>query len=247
MNKIGEKFMEKTKYQYLGESDQKQGLPQPPLELDVPADAEFIPLPAVENIVIPAMDLRKSIESRTSVRKYADQPLSLEELAYLLWCTQGVKKIVPGKATFRNVPSAGARNPFETYLLINNVSELKPGLYRYLALEHKLMVVDLEPEIIGKIVAGSGNGLFVRESAVTFIWNAVVARTKWRYDERSYRYIHLDAGHVCQNLYLAAESINSGVCAIAAFDDDEMNTVLKLDGVEQFVIYMATVGKKEVK
>lgn len=239
--------MEKTKYQYLGESDQKQGLPQPPLELDVPADAEFIPLPAVENIVIPAMDLRKSIESRTSVRKYADQPLSLEELAYLLWCTQGVKKIVPGKATFRNVPSAGARNPFETYLLINNVSELKPGLYRYLALEHKLMVVDLEPEIIGKIVAGSGNGLFVRESAVTFIWNAVVARTKWRYDERSYRYIHLDAGHVCQNLYLAAESINSGVCAIAAFDDDEMNTVLKLDGVEQFVIYMATVGKKEVK
>jgi SagB-type dehydrogenase family enzyme len=67
---------------------------------------------------------------------------------------------------------------------------------------------------------------------------------KWRYGERGYRYLYLDAGHVCQNLYLAAESINCGVCAIAAFSDDDMNSLLKIDGVEQYVIYLATVGKK---
>ena len=66
---------------------------------------------------------------------------------------------------------------------------------------------------------------------------------KWRYGERAFRYIHLDAGHVCQNLYLASECIQSGVCAIAAFDDDELNALLGLDGEEQFAVYMATVGK----
>ena len=66
---------------------------------------------------------------------------------------------------------------------------------------------------------------------------------KWRYGERGYRYIHLDAGHVCQNLYLAAQTIESGVCAVAAFDDDELNALLDLDGQEQFVVYLASVGK----
>jgi SagB-type dehydrogenase family enzyme len=67
---------------------------------------------------------------------------------------------------------------------------------------------------------------------------------KWRYGERGYRYMHLDAGHVCQNLYLSAESIDCGVCAIAAFQDEEINSVLGIDGEEEFVIYVATVGKK---
>ena len=70
-------------------------------------------------------------------------------------------------------------------------------------------------------------------------------RMRWRYGERGVRFIHLDAGHVCQNLYLAAEAINSGVCAIAAFDDIEVNTLLNIDGESVFTTYIATVGKKK--
>ena len=81
-------------------------------------------------------------------------------------------------------------------------------------------------------------------SAVTFIWAAMAYRMKWRYGERSYRYLHLDAGHVCQNLYLVAEDINSGVCGIAAFEDEDINSALNLDGEDQFVVYIATLGKK---
>jgi SagB-type dehydrogenase family enzyme len=84
----------------------------------------------------------------------------------------------------------------------------------------------------------------VRESAVTFIWTCVIYRMAWRYSERAYRLVHLDAGHVCQNLYLAAEQIGCGVCAIGAFDDELMADLLGIDGVEEFVIYCATVGKK---
>ncbi len=79
---------------------------------------------------------------------------------------------------------------------------------------------------------------------MTFAWTVDSYRMTWRYGERGYRYLHLDAGHVCQNLYLAAESVDCGVCAIAAFDDEAANRLLGLDGEEQFVIYFATVGKK---
>jgi SagB-type dehydrogenase family enzyme len=66
----------------------------------------------------------------------------------------------------------------------------------------------------------------------------------WRYSERAYRLVHLDAGHACQNLYLAAEQIGCGTCAIGAFDDHQIADVLKIDGEEEFVLYCATVGRK---
>lgn len=242
-NGIGKDFMEKTKYKYLEESDQDKGLPQPPLELEYDNNAVLIDLPFVENIKVKNLDLREAIESRKSLRKYANTSLTIEELSYILWCTQGVKQVVSRPATLRNVPSAGARHAFETYLLINKVDGIKKGLYRYIAVSHKLMEVNLDSEIDGKVAKGCKDQEFVKNSAVTFIWSADAYRMKWRYGERGYRYLHLDAGHVCQNLYLAAESIDSGVCAIAAFDDDEINNLLGLDGKDQFVVYVATLGK----
>ncbi|KNF07063.1 SagB-type dehydrogenase domain protein [Gottschalkia purinilytica] len=243
-NGIGKEFMEKTKYKYMGESDQEKGIPQPPLELEYGDDAILIDLPSVENIEIKGMDLKEAIESRKSLRKYDATSLTIEELSYLLWCTQGVKRVASRPATLRTVPSAGCRHALETYLLINKVDGIKPGLYRYLAIENKLMQLSLDPEMAEKVAYSCLEQDFIKNSAVTFIWSAVIYRMKWRYDERSYRYLHLDAGHVCQNLYLAAESIDSGACAIAAFDDDEINDLLGLDGENQFVIYAATLGKK---
>jgi SagB-type dehydrogenase family enzyme len=145
----------------------------------------------------------------------------------------------------RTVPSAGARHAFETYLLLNNVEGLPPGLYRYLAIERRLLQLNLDPTMADQITDACWRQRMVKKSAVTFIWVAIKYRMVWRYGERGYRYLHLDAGHVCQNLYLAAEAIDCGVCAIAAFQDEELNRLLELDGEEEFAIYLATVGKKK--
>ena len=243
MNSIGTEFIEKTKFKHLDRSDQFRNLPQPPLEMGYGTTRPVIDLPAPENITIRSFDLRLAIEARWSIRNYSQVPLTIEELSYLLWVTQGVVKVTPG-ATFRNVPSAGARHAFETYLLINNVRDIPEGMYRFLAIDHKLVKINSKPDIADRITQGCLEQDFIRKSAVTFIWVADVYRMKWRYGERGYRYLHIDAGHACQNLYLGAGSLDCGVCAIAAFSDDYMNDLLGLDGVKQFVIYVATVGKK---
>jgi SagB-type dehydrogenase family enzyme len=241
---IGEEFFRKTRYRSLGPSEQERGVPQPPLELEAEAEAVRIPLPPASSLSLPRRDLQEAIERRRSLRRYSPDPLCLEELSFLLWCTQGVRKIVPGSATFRTVPSAGARHAIETYLLANRVQGVPEGLYRYSALEHALLAIRHEPGLAGELTAACLDQEFVKASAVTFAWTAAVRRMRWRYGERGYRYLLLDAGHVCQNLYLAAEAVGCGACAIAAFDDQAVDSVLGLDGQEQFSLYLAAVGKK---
>lgn len=239
---IGKEFIEKTKYKYLMDSGQMRGIPHPPLELTFDSKKTRIKLPDLNNLSVSSSSLLYLIEKRRSLRNYADQPISLAELSYLLWCTQGVLRIM-GSATLRTVPSAGARHALETYLLINNVDDLPQGIYRYLALEHQLIEVAHREDIADEIADGCLGQSFVKTSGVTFIWVAIKERMTWRYGQRGYRYLFLDAGHVCQNLYLSAQTIGCGVCGIAAFSDDDLNSILKLDGVEKFVIYLASVGK----
>lgn len=240
-------YLEATKYKNLSPSGQQQGLPQPSLELPCDARLQRIALPTPTEIKIPEISLREAVEKRISRRDYARQPLSLEEFAYLLWMTQGVKLVKEGKLTNRNVPSAGARHAFETYLAVNLVDGLQMGLYRYLALTHELVALHHEPDFANRLKVSCRNQEHVLNSAVTFIWVSVLERMTWRYSERSYRYLFLDAGHVCQNLYLAAEQIHCGVCAIAAFDDNEVNGLLGLDGERLFATYVASLGKTSEK
>ncbi|NMB79753.1 MAG: SagB/ThcOx family dehydrogenase [Methanomicrobiales archaeon] len=240
----GREFMERTKYPYIGKSDQQRGLRQPPLELPPDKDLPLIDLPRPKALEVPPLDLRAAIEQRRSVRTYSREPLTIEELTHLLWCTQGVQKVQGTQWTLRTVPSAGARHAFETYLLVNAVSGLEPGLYRYLALSHQLQQLDIDPTLALRVNTACFDQQFLLRCGVVFLWTAVPYRMTWRYGERGYRDLHLDAGHVCQNLYLAAEPVGCGVCAIAAFDDDAMNRILGIDGEEQLLIYLATVGKK---
>lgn len=241
---IGRTFLEQTKHHHLTRSDQMMGVRQPPLELPYDPKQPTVALPQPSACPVRTLNVDQAIQQRRSVRQYTDTPLSQAELSYLLWSTQGVREIMEGHATFRTVPSAGARHAFETYILANHIEGVTPGLYRYAALEHKLIETDLNPAIADQITAGCFGQRFVRTSAATFVWVAVPYRMTWRYGERGYRYLHLDAGHVCQNLYLSAESIDCGVCAIAAFDDDRMDELLRLDRELAFTIYVATVGKK---
>ena len=244
MQPTGRIFMERTRYNFLSRADQFRGHPAPPLEKPIPKDGKFISLPQPVEITVPSLDLRSAIESRRSIRQYARDPLTLQELAYLLWCTQGIVQRHESYATFRNVPSAGGRHAFETYLQVNRVSGLEPSLYRYLAFSHRLLVMETSPGVADQFMEACLRQTMVRDSAVTFIWSCVIYRMAWRYSERAYRLVHLDAGHACQNLYLAAEQIGCGACAIGAFDDELMAGLLGIDGVDEFVIYCATVGKK---
>jgi len=238
---IGQEFFAKTKYKHLGPSPQQKGAAAPPLQADFAKGEERIELPSPANV---GGEVQKVIEQRGSLRRYGKKALIEKELSYLLWCTQGVKKAEAELHTFRTVPSAGARHAFETLLLANRVEDLEPLLYQYMALEHKLGVVSHDSRIAEKIVFGCMGQNMVATSAATFIWVADVERMAWRYGERGYRYILLDAGHVCQNLYLAAESIGCGACGIGAFDDDVLNETLGLDGERHFVVYVGCVGKR---
>lgn len=241
---IGIEFMEKTRCDILSPTDRAKGLPQPPIELSADDSIKRIHLPEPDLLEDKQVNFLELIELRTSVRQYHQTNLSLKDLSYLLWCTQGVKMVAPtGKSTLRNVPSAGARHAFETYLLINQVEGVEAGLYRFLALEHALIAVDVTEGIKDRLTAAFMNQKMIPTSSVSFIWTAMAERMTYAYGARAYRYLHLDAGHVCQNLYLAAQTIHYGTCAIAHFDDEKVNQCLKIDGEDQFAIYAASVGK----
>jgi len=246
LEKNGYEFVEQTKYPNIHEPDQNLDKPQPPYEIPLEPGKPLIDLPNPAEIHLGEMDLRQAIEQRRSLRRYAEAPLSLEELSYLLWLTQGIKKEDKKRhVVWRTVPSAGCRHPFETYLSINRVEGLAPGLYRYAAMENKLVALQMDSTFNAKLTEACLGQRQVLTSAVTFIWAAVPYRTVWRYSERSYRYLYLDAGHVCQNLHLAAESIHCGICAIGAYHDDTVDSLMGFTPPEMFVIYMATLGKRE--
>lgn len=244
MNRPGEEFMFKTRYEFSGPSDQQLGLPQPPLFRRHPLAGEAVALPPPVEFSLPPRDVPTLVTSRVSRREYSTQSLTLAELSWLLWATQGIKGVYGGNyAALRTVPSAGARHALETYLVVNRVEELGSGLYQFLPLEHAVARLPDEGSLARRVAVACLGQAIVVTSAVTFIWSAVPDRMTWRYGQRGYRYLHLDAGHVCQNLYLAAEALDAGCCAIAAFDDERMAALLKLDPAEEFVIYLATVGK----
>lgn len=226
-------------------TDQQKQLPYPPLAKGVEQGQKVIPLPEVSGDMVEDVTVFDAIRHRRSVRKYADHGLSLEGLAFLLYCTQGVRHFKEGKYSFRTVPSGGARQPFETYLAVNSVDGLTRGIYRYQAFEHALVLI-YEDEAIGrKTSEGALDQKFAAEAAVTFIWSCIPYRTEWRYDITAHKTMLLDAGHVCQNLYIACEALGAGTCAIAAYDQTLMDQLVKVDGDDEFVVYMAPVGMKQ--
>jgi len=231
------------------ETDQRKGVPVPPALRPVPADAKRIALPSPETLGFDQLSLRDAVEQRRSLRAYAETPLTLKELSFLLWCTQGVAKVDrddKGRIVnqFRTVPSGGARHPFETYLLLNRVEGLMPGVYRFLPHEHALMLIREDKALTSRISAACYGQTAPSQAAAVFVWAAVPYRTEWRYGPIAHRMIAIEAGHVCQNLYLAAESIGAGACAMLAYNQVQMDALIGVDGKDEFTIYMAPVGKK---
>jgi SagB-type dehydrogenase family enzyme len=227
-------------------TDQSRGLPPPPLQAPCPLDAVRIDLPDGQLALarLSRMPVGEAIACRESVRQYDDTPLTLEELAAVLWATQGVRRVLSPISALRTVPSAGARHALETYVAVKRVDTLPAGLYRYLPFDGQLAQLAVDPQIGRRAAAACLGQRFVAHAAVTFFWTAIPARMEWRYDLAAHKVIALDAGHVCQNLYLACESLGLGTCAIAAYDQEACDRLLGVDGDEEFTLYLAPVGKR---
>lgn len=224
-------------------SDQSAGVPVPAMEKPRPAGAATIDLVPADRLTVGTLSVREVIAGRRSRRAFAPGTLSLEELSYLLWATQGVVKLTP-KWSLRTSPSGGARHPFESYLAVFRVDGVEPGLWRYQPIEHRLCRLERPVEgMAAELDAALFEQLF--GCAVAFLWTVVPYRTEWRYHAVSHKVILLDAGHLCQNLYLAAESIGCGTCGLGAYDQPALDRFLGVDGVEEMAVYAAPVGRRK--
>jgi SagB-type dehydrogenase family enzyme len=234
-------------------SDQERGI-DPPAVNKIIENRKIIELPTVNQEFIKNTDLFSCINNRRSRRNYTDIPITLEELSILLWSTQGVQKLIPaykntGHITLRPVPSAGGRHSFETYLAVNNVKGLEKGIYHYMPLEHKLAFSHAEDKLQEKLIYAYGGENYSKEAQwlgkapVVFLWSCIPARGEWRYHMEAHRLMLIDIGHVCQNLYLIGEGIGCGICSIAGYVQKEFDDLLRIDGEEEYVIYLSAVGK----
>jgi len=183
----------------------------------------------------------ETLLKRKSTRAFSSQPLSKVDLAFLLWASTGIQRVEHGYE-FRMAPSAGALYPIETYVAINNVEDVPKGIYHYNIKDHTLE--EIKTGHFGDDIAHAALDQTICAIApVVFIWTAIFKRSKWKYAQRAYRYVYLDAGHIAQNLALAATSITCGSCQVGAFFDNEINSILGLDGAEESVLYLSVVGQ----
>ncbi len=243
------KFFDREEYKkVVPESDQQKNIPVPPIQRSYPENAKLIDLIPPEEFKIGYAPFLDIVNSRRSRRAYSKDSLNIEELSFLLWCTQGITNVLKGGlGVLRTSASAGARSPFETYLVINRVEGLEPGLYRYISLKHKLLFIksiEDSAKLLGEL---SYDQKFVGNAAVIFCWTAVPYRTEWRYTILSHKYIAIDLGIVCENLYLACEAINLGTVAIGYYEQNKIDKIFELETNQEFVVLIAPVGKLRSK
>jgi len=186
------------------------------------------------------LNITEIFEQRRSIRTFQKIPLELKQISYLLWASTGIQRIV-GNFGFRTAPSAGALYPIETYLLINNCPALTKGLYHYNIHDHALEQIK-EGNCSVLFAKAALDQKMIALAPISFIWTAIFQRSKWKYNQRAYRYCYLDAGHIASHLSLAAVAMGLGSCQIAAFYDNEINDLLDIDGKEESVLYLSVVG-----
>ena len=203
--------------------------------------AKTIQLPS--QLQQPAVSFGEVLQRRKSIRDFATTPLSKANLTFLLWASTGIQRIEQGYE-FRTAPSAGALYPIETYVATNNVEDVESGIYHYNIRDHSLE--EIKTGNFGDEIAHAAlDQKMCSTASAVFIWTAVFSRSKWKYAQRAYRYIYLDAGHIAENLALASASINCGSCQVGAFFDDEINAIVDVDGKEESAVCLSVVGRPE--
>jgi SagB-type dehydrogenase family enzyme len=238
MSTSGENFFDSSSYTRakLASTPRVDLSSRPPLYKEYPKQPRLaLPPPHAETV-----PLDQCLHLRRSIRRYAARSLTISQLSYLLWAVAGIQRSM-GDFHFRPAPSAGALYPIETYIIVNNVDGIHKGLYHYAIRPHALE--ELRTGDLGKEIVYAAQGQKMHaEAAVVFIWTAIAQRSAFRYHDRAHRYIYLDAGHIAQNLALAAVGLGLGSCQVGAYIDDEVNNLIGVDGKEESVIYMSVVG-----
>ncbi len=236
---IGRQFQEGTKYirgKIPAGYYETNNAPEP-FKTYPGAPSVTLPPPATKG----GISLWEALKKRQSSRDYTDTPLSADALSMLLWGAGGASRIY-GDLILRTAPSAGALFPIETYVGIRRVSGIAEGLYHYGVKDHALSLLRAG-DISGELAQAALGQAMVKDAAVVFLWTAVFGRSAAKYLERAYRYVYLDAAHIAGNLLLSAAALNLSACPIAALYDDEINEILGVDGHEESILYMASVGK----
>jgi len=243
---IGDKFQQETKYEPSRMQIHRLVWDSKPALYKEYPEAQKIELPSFEPNQ--TMSLDQTLRQRKSIRDFQARPISKDQLSYLLWASTGIQRIEDGyESGFpqsggpRTAPSAGALYPIETYLIVNDVREVEAGVYHYSIKAHQLEQLK-QGEFRQEIAAAALGQDMCATAAAVFVWSAVFARCKWKYSQRGYRYIYLEAGHIAENLALVAVSLNLGSCEIGALYDDHVNAILGIDGTDESVLCMAVVG-----
>jgi SagB-type dehydrogenase family enzyme len=235
---IGRRYLQETRYQRRTPGEQSLAYPRAPLYKEYPDAAQRVRLDVTTNLQ--AENLWPCLARRRSQRDYLNRPLTQAELAALLWATQGITRSMSGYH-FRASPSAGALYPVETYVAIHQVEGVTPGIWHFHVLDFALELVTAGDFRQPLVAAGLAQG-FLGDAGAVFIWTGVLNRARWKYRERAVRYLFLDAGHICQNLMLAATGLNLGVCPVGAFFDEEVESIVGVDAAEEVALYLASVG-----
>jgi SagB-type dehydrogenase family enzyme len=184
----------------------------------------------------------RAISERRSTRSYSTEPMSLAELSQVLFLTTGISADRWGNAR-RTAPSSGALYPIETYVVVHNVEGVDRGVYHYALREHELELVragDMRERVVDQAIEQE----FLGECGAVVFLTQILQRMRPKYQDRSYRYGLIEAGHLGENGYLAAQSLGLGACGVGAFMDDQINEMLGLDGVEEAAVYMLAVGHR---
>lgn len=239
MTDAGRRFQKETKYDRHSLSGRRLDWSARPGTYKVYPEAPRLVLPKPE--VKGGPPLWEVIARRRSRRSYTRRPLPLGMLSQLLWAAQGISGATEGYE-LRTTPSAGALYPVETYVLVQSVADVEPGVYHYDVRGHALERLSAgDPSVRASEAALSQR--FTASANVVFVWTAVFGRSAWKYGERAYRYVYLDGGHIAQNVALAAVALGLGSCQIAALFDDDVNALLGVDGETESVLYMTAVGR----
>lgn len=188
-------------------------------------DSESIALPEPE--IKGDMSLEAAIYSRISRREFADEALGEKEFSQLLWASQGVG--VDGvTGASRTAPSAGATHPFNIYVIAGDIENMPAGVYRYNYESHDLTRIK-ENDYREEIASAALSQGFIAEAPAIIVLVADYSRTTGRYGERGEKYVHMEAGHIAQNIHLQAETLNMGTVVVGAFNDDKVKQIIQTE------------------
>ena len=232
----------------MAESDQSKGVAAPPF--GKPVLGEVTVLGGFEGAVREG-SYPKLLDTRRSIRKFTDKPMTQAELAFMLWSVQGIQEYRGDVATLRPAPSGGARHPFETYIAVKNVEGLEPGLYHYLPTENvgeKKCTVQRLGEQIGeeRISEMLANQTWAQKAPIVLFYSCVPYKAEWRYVDMAHRVMLIDLGHAGQNAMLSATALGLGSCCMAAYNQKACDETLGFDGVNEYTVYAIAVGTPEV-